>query len=65
MCLLIGPIFQVAVWPMGLLIIVDLSTVVEIVNKLITMVKQTPIKCNVNTDSDFKCIYIYKGDFYF
>ena len=26
---------------------------VEIVNKLTTMVRQTPIKCKVTTDSDF------------
>ena len=47
MCLLIGAVFQVAAWPMVLLIIVDLSSVLEMVNK-----KQTPIKCNVTTDSE-------------
>ena len=47
MCLLIGAVFRVAAWPMVLLIIVDLSSVLEMVNN-----KQTPIKCNVTTDSE-------------
>ena len=45
--------FQVAAWPMSLMLIADLTPMFGMVVEFIILVKLMPIKCNLTTALDF------------